>query len=116
MIGIENWPIVREGVWLYDCSVKVTIHILLSNETWGSGDYEDDEIVRENQSIQCYFIAYESAGNSGVFNNLIPNFESLQSALEYAESNFSGIEWRSDSMVDTASLTRHSSGTPNGAP
>ena len=116
MTDIENWPIVREGVWLYDGAVKVTIRILLSNEIWGSGDYEDDETIRENKPTQCFFIAYESAGTLGVFNNLIPNFDSLESALEYAAVNFSGIEWHTNYMVDIATLTHQSSGTGESAP
>jgi hypothetical protein len=55
----DDWPVVREGVWLYAGSSPVAVRVLLSAETWGTGDYEDDEPVRENQAIECYFLAYE---------------------------------------------------------
>jgi hypothetical protein len=39
----DEWPVVREGVWLYGSSSPVAVRVLLSAETWGTGDFEDDE-------------------------------------------------------------------------
>lgn len=91
----DNWPVVREGVWLYAGLTPVAVRILLSDETWGSGDYEDDIFLQENQPMECYFLAYEMAGAPGNFCNLVPNFATLESAVADAESSFPGIVWRS---------------------
>ncbi|GAB4060868.1 hypothetical protein [Uliginosibacterium sediminicola] len=94
MALLDRFPIAREGVWLYDQSVPVCIRVVASPETWGTGDFEDEESVAENQAIPCFFIVYESAGSPGNFNNVIPNIETLESAYQMAESKFPGIEWR----------------------
>lgn len=90
----DSWPVVREGVWLYAGSSPVAVRVLRSAETWGSGDFEDEESVRENQPIECYFLAYEMAGAPGNFCNLVPNLPTLESAVFYAEEKFPGIQWR----------------------
>jgi len=69
MSTIDSLPIIREGVWLYAKEVPVRLRILSSPKTWGTGDDEDDESVAENQSIPCYFLAYEMAGSPGDFRN-----------------------------------------------
>ena len=89
----DNWPVVREGTWLYARSVPVAVRVLHSAETWGSGDYEDSKLVRENQPIECYFLAYEMAGAPGNFCNLVPNLATVESAVAYAEERFPGIQW-----------------------
>ena len=89
----DTWPIVREGVWMYEMSVPVAVRVLQSSETWGSGDYEDEESVRENQQVQCYFLAYEMAAAPGNFCNLVPNLWMLEAAMAYAEQRMPGILW-----------------------
>jgi hypothetical protein len=91
----DDWPVVREGVWLYAGTVPVNVRILSSTETWGSGDYEDEESIRENQPIPCFFLAYEMAGAPGNFCNLVPNLETLESAIAYAEQKLPGVKWLS---------------------
>jgi len=89
----DTWPILRRGTWLYDSSVPVEIRVLESAEFWGSGDYEDDEEIREDREELCYFLAYEMAGAPGVFCNLIPNLVTFDAAIPYAETKFPGIRW-----------------------
>jgi hypothetical protein len=91
---IDTWPIVCEGVWLYAGICPVAVRILLSSETWGTCDDEDEESIREGKPVQCYFLAYEMAGAPGNFCNLIPNLLTLGSAIACAESRFPGIEWK----------------------
>lgn len=93
MPSTDDWPIVREGVWLYAGSVPVTVRILLSAETWGSADHEDKELTRESRQDECYFVAYEMVAKPGNFCNLIPNLTSLEEALSVAETKFPGIRW-----------------------
>lgn len=89
----DDWPILREGVWLYAGSAPVEVRILLSAETWGTGDYEDVESIRENRQVECYFLAYEMAGAPGRFCNLMPNIMSFEEAVSIAEDRFPGIQW-----------------------
>lgn len=64
-----------------------------SPETWGTGDYEDDESVAENQAIPCFFFAYEMAASPSNFLNIISSLMSLEAAIELAEERFPGIKW-----------------------
>lgn len=89
----DTWPIVREGVWLYAGSVPVSVRIVLSDDVWGTGDYEDPEFMREGRDERCYFIVYEMAGAKGGFRNLIPDFSTLELAQAHAERKFIGIQW-----------------------
>ena len=89
----DDWPILKEGVWLYAGSAPVAVRILLSAETWGTGDDEDEKAVRENHQVECYFLAYEMAGAPGNFCNLMPNIMTFEEALSTAEDRFPGIQW-----------------------
>lgn len=93
MESVDKLPIVREGRWLYDKTIPVRVRILQSPETWGTGDYEDDETIAESHPIECYFVVYESAGSPGRFNNIVPNHMSIEEASRYVEKHFPGIEW-----------------------
>ncbi len=94
MSHTDNLPIVREGVWLYADEVPVRVRILSSPETWGSGDYEDDDSISMNQPIPCFFLVYEMAGSPGNFCNTVCNLMSLESAIAYVERVFPGIRWQ----------------------
>jgi hypothetical protein len=91
---IEHLPIVLQGLFLYSGEVPVRVRILSSPETWGTGDYEDDESIAENQQIPCFFVAYEMAGSPGDFCNITPNFMSLESAVAFVEHRFPGVQWQ----------------------
>jgi hypothetical protein len=90
----DEWPVVREGVWLCAGTSPVQVRVLRSKETWGTGDYEDDEVTRENQPVECFFLVYEMAGSPGNFCNLVPNLRSLGEAISHAGARFPGITWR----------------------
>src|SRR5438093_7353773 len=67
----DDWPVVHEGVWLYAGTTPVAVRILLSSETCGTGDYEDEESAQQNQDVECYFLAYEMPGAPGNFCNQV---------------------------------------------
>lgn len=94
MSAIDDWPVVREGIWLYAQEVPVRVRILSSPETWGTGDHEDTESIAENQPSSCYFLVYEMAGMPGNFCNIIPNLTSFESAIALAGETFPGIVWQ----------------------
>ena len=91
----DNLPIVREGVWLYASEVPVRVRILSSPETWGTGDYEDEDHIAENQPTPCFFIAYEAAGSPSDFCNLVPNLPSFAEAVAHVERQVPNITWQS---------------------
>lgn len=93
----DDWPIIREGVWLYSGTVPVRVRVLCSSQEWGSGDYGDEMSVRDDQNLPCYFLAYEMAGKPGDYCNLVPNLDSVTTAIAYAEQKFPGIEWSTSS-------------------
>jgi hypothetical protein len=80
---IDQLPVVREGIYLYAHSVPVRVRIVESPETWGTGDYGDEDAIAENQDTPCFFVLYETAGRSGEFCNVIPNLPSLEAAYEF---------------------------------
>ena len=90
----DNWPIVRAGIWLYAGVSPVAVRVLLSPKTWGTGDYEDEEPVREGSEVDCYFLAYEMAAAPGNFCNLVPNLPTVEAAVAHAEVKFPGIRWQ----------------------
>jgi hypothetical protein len=92
----DSWPIVRSGTWLYAGVAPVGVRVLLSPETWGSGDHEDDESIRDGSPVECYCLAYEMAGAPGNFSNVVMNLATLADALACAESKFPGIQWRAE--------------------
>lgn len=90
----DEWPVVREGVWLYAGTSPVQVRVLRSKERWGTADYEDEDVTRENHPVECFFLASEMAGSPGNFCNLVPNLRSLAEAILHAEARFPGITWR----------------------
>lgn len=90
----DNWPVIRSGTWLYAGVSPVAVRVLLSPETWGTGDYEDKVDVRKGKARECYFLVYEMAGAPGNFCNLVPNLATLEEAVAHAEVQFPGIRWQ----------------------
>jgi hypothetical protein len=90
---LERMTVVRRGTWLYAGVTPVEVRVFFSPETWGTGDYEDEEDVREDRPVPCYLIAYESAGEPGRFHNSISNLPTLAAALAYVEAKFPGLRW-----------------------
>lgn len=90
----DNWPILRSGTWLYAGVTPIAVRVLQSKEMWGTGDYEDEEEVREGKAVGCCFLAYEMAAAPGNFCNLVPNIPTLEEAVAFAEQKFPGIQWQ----------------------
>lgn len=89
----DNWPIVCSGTRPYAGVKPVGIRVLQSPETWGSGDHEDDESIRDGRNVGCYCLAYVKAGVPGDFCNLVMDFATLPDVLVYAQSKFPRIHW-----------------------
>lgn len=89
----ESWPLLKAGVWLYAGSVPVRVHVLQSPEYFGTGDYEDEDEMRDGKPEECYVVAYEMAGAPGRFPNAVLNLPTLDEAVALAEEKFPGIKW-----------------------
>ena len=94
MANLEQLPVVRKGIYLYAQSVPIQVRIVASAETWGTGDYEDEDAVAENQDIPCFFVLYEMAGKPGEFPNVVPNLPTLEAAYEFCGEKFPNIQWQ----------------------
>ena len=95
----DSWPILKTGVWLYAGSVPVAVRVLHSAEHWGTGDWEDEEEMRNGKQEECYFVAYEKAGAPGKYSNLVPNLPTLDEAIAFVEAKFPGIKWQSQERL-----------------
>ena len=99
MGNVDQLPVVREGTYLYAQSVPIQVRIVTSPETWGAGDYEDEDAIAENKSTPCFFVLYEMAGKPGEFCNVVPNIPTLEAAYEFCGEKFPNIQWQGDSRV-----------------
>ena len=75
MGNVDQLLVVREGTYLYAQSVPIQVRIVTSPETWGTGDYEDEDAIAENKSTPCFFVLYEMAGKPGEFCNAFQTFQ-----------------------------------------
>jgi hypothetical protein len=89
----ETFTVLCEGVWLYAGTMPVRIRLVQSNETWGTGDFADEEASAENQPIPSVFAIYEAAGKPGEFCNVLPNLGTVEMAKEIVEAKFPGVRW-----------------------
>jgi hypothetical protein len=55
-----NNSTIREGTWLYDNKVPSKIIIEYRDISYGSGDYEDPEDIREDISGDFFYVIYYS--------------------------------------------------------
>ncbi len=53
---------IRAGEWLYDGRVPLAVRLFRSGTLYGSGDEEDPPEVRDVQSVVCYCLELQVAG------------------------------------------------------
>jgi hypothetical protein len=93
ILMFDNGRIVKRGTCLYAESVICDLCIQKTDIRYGSADYEDPPEIREDIPGDWFYIWYTSAGARGQFNNGGGCFPSLEEAINYAESHFSGVHW-----------------------
>ena len=88
----DELPILREGSWLYDGSVRMRVRLRRSPFTPGTGDYEDPPEIANDRPAPCFFFDFEAPGSQGLYNSSSPRFASPEAAIAYARKTLSGFE------------------------
>jgi len=61
MKRLEHLQPVKKGTWLYDGSISCEVRIVQHSVLYGSGDYEDEANVSEDQETECFYILYQTS-------------------------------------------------------
>ncbi|MCL1046047.1 hypothetical protein L2737_12000 [Shewanella electrodiphila] len=79
------------GSWIYGGIAEMEVHIIKSNFKPGSGDYEDDPEVREDQFGEFYDIHIGKYIKGEA--HLSGSYTSINSAKEYALKVCPSLNW-----------------------
>jgi hypothetical protein len=90
----EDWEVVKQGTWLYANEIVCDLRILRHCWNYGSGDYEDEKDIREDQAGEFYYIEYGSPTNPTEYKSRAGSYESLEEAMSAATLAAHGtISW-----------------------
>lgn len=81
------------GTWLYDGSVESEVHLIKTNFKPGSGDYEDEPSVRDDQYGVYYGIHIGSYTGPKTF--MGASYDTVEEAKEYASKVCPSLNWNS---------------------
>lgn len=87
-----NYQLIKSGTWIIAESVTKQVHIIKSNFKAGSGDYQDEPSVREDQFGEFYGVIIGEFAPIGVYFG--GDYETLQQAITYAESVCPSLVWQ----------------------
>lgn len=76
--------LILSGCWIYGESTIKEVHIVKSNFKAGSGDYEDEALIREEQYGEFYGIRIDAYPNNAPFHGR--SNENLSEAKEYVSN------------------------------
>jgi hypothetical protein len=82
----EDWEVVKEGKWFYAGEVICDLRILKHGWYFGSGDYENEESIRENREGEFYYVEYGSITKSTKYEAGGSCFNSLEEAMKSVQS------------------------------
>jgi len=92
----EDWEVVKQGTWLYANEIVCDLRILKHGWNYGSGDYEDEEDIREDHEGEFYYVEYSSPANPTEYRSRAGGYNSLEEAMKAATSATHGaISWLS---------------------
>ena len=83
--------LVLSGRWIYGDQIEKEVHIIKSNFKAGSGDYEDDVDIREDQYGEFYGIRIGKYSSDNPF--LGGDYPNLDMAKEYALNICPSLKW-----------------------
>lgn len=78
--------VVKSGTFLYAGSVVCDVRILREPIRFGSGDYEDEDDIREDEQVETFYVEYGSTTERGRFNAGGGGHASLAEAIATVES------------------------------
>lgn len=79
------------GTWVYDGLVQKEIHILKTNFKPGTGDYEDEKSIRDDQFGTFYGIHLGEFTEDIKIIGMV--YDTIEEAKEYAENVCQNLEW-----------------------
>ena len=92
MVDKDN--LVSIGLWYYDGTVKTGVAIEKRLTVYGTGDYEDNQDIQTDTSIENYYIWFATTGTLDDFRNGAGYRLSIKEAKEEAERLVGQkIEW-----------------------
>jgi hypothetical protein len=87
MVGhLRSSKVVKSGTFLYAGNVVCDVRIVREPIRFGTGDYEDEEDVREDQLAETFYVEYGSTTERGRFNAGGGGHASLAEAVSAVES------------------------------
>jgi hypothetical protein len=90
----EDWVVVKQGAWLYADEIVCGLRILRHGLNYGSGDYEDEENIREDREGEFYYVEYGSPTNPTEYKTRVGGYESLEEAMTAATlATHGAISW-----------------------
>ena len=93
----EEYEIVKQGTWLYAGEVVCDLRVVKSAYRYGSGDYEDEPAVREDEPGEFYYVQYGSTARRGSYPAASRCCASIEEALDEARTATHGtVVWDTD--------------------
>ena len=89
---MENAPIAKKGICLYDNKIEYEVRIIKWHTRYGTGDYEDPVEIREDQLMECYYVWFEDLINKGIFNAGGGCYLTLDEGISSVES-MANVRW-----------------------
>lgn len=84
---------IKVGLCEYNAIKEYRIFVCQSDIFPGTGDYEDDEEIREDREILCYCVWFEDLLTKGKISSGGGYFLSLTEAIEYSEQTPGFKHW-----------------------
>ncbi|KTF12127.1 hypothetical protein ATS74_08100 [Pseudoalteromonas sp. H103] len=83
--------LIVSGKWLYDEAVDMEAHIIKTNFKPGSGDHEDEPVVREDRFGEFYGLHIGAYSNTSTFQG--GAYSSIEEAQKYASTVCPSLVW-----------------------
>lgn len=84
---------IRKGVCFYSGIKEYAVYLCKENILYGTGDYEDLSGIAEDRVKECYTIYFSDLLNGNKINASAGQYESLEKAIEAAESSEGFYNW-----------------------
>lgn len=88
---IKN-ELLLSGTWIYDGLVENEVHIIKTNFKPGSGDYEDETSIRDDQFGTFY--AIHLGGFTEDTSIVQAGYDTIEDAKGYAENVCQELKWK----------------------
>lgn len=88
-----KYKIVKKGICLYAGVKEYFVYICENDILYGTGDYEDDPKIADDQKIECYTIYYSDILDENKINASAGQYKNYEKAVEAAEKSEGFLNW-----------------------